>query len=266
MRIRHLLPHAQEPLLFAHRGLHRAHIENTLDAFLAARDAGVPGIELDVHLTADEKLVVFHDDRTGRIEAQLHEKTDGLAPAVPASLSTNRDPGPRNLVIEEATLAQIRQLAIGPIVPTLDDVFDALGSSVYYDIELKTRTRTSRGLEAQTAETIRRHGLLEYCVVSSFNPFALRHFRKAQPGIPLGIIWTTSHELYWFLRHGEGAVLGGADFLKPEWDIVMKHGWLLRLSGRPFIPWSVNDPQRARLLLEQGAAGIISDAADSIAR
>ena len=52
---------------FAHRGLHGDGIpENSLAAFRRACEAGY-GIELDVHLTADEKLVVFHDDTLSRM-------------------------------------------------------------------------------------------------------------------------------------------------------------------------------------------------------
>ena len=52
---------------YAHRGLHDAERpENTIPAFAAAAEAGY-GIELDVHLTADDQLVVFHDDTLKRV-------------------------------------------------------------------------------------------------------------------------------------------------------------------------------------------------------
>ena len=55
--------------LYAHRGLHdnaSEAPENSMAAFKKAVYAGY-GIELDVHLTSDEKLVVFHDDDLSRI-------------------------------------------------------------------------------------------------------------------------------------------------------------------------------------------------------
>ena len=52
---------------YAHRGLHNQDApENTLAAFIAAVDAGY-GMELDVQLTADGKLVVFHDNTLERL-------------------------------------------------------------------------------------------------------------------------------------------------------------------------------------------------------
>ena len=55
------------PLIIAHRGDVSNAPENTLSAFRSAYELGADGIELDVRLTRDEHLVVFHDrclDRT----------------------------------------------------------------------------------------------------------------------------------------------------------------------------------------------------------
>ena len=64
---------------FAHRGLHtedKSVPENSLEAFRQARDAGY-GIELDVQLSKDGELVVFHDDTLDRVcgvEGRVDEK------------------------------------------------------------------------------------------------------------------------------------------------------------------------------------------------
>lgn len=240
-----MLPDLPRPLLFAHRGLNRKFLENTISSFLAALDAGVPGIELDVHLTSDGKLVVFHDDSTGRIERRA-------CPEEPV----------RDIPLESSTLAELRRLSIGAQIPLLDELFEEFGSRAYYDIELKSRSASDTGLASKVAATIRAFGLEKRCVVSSFNPFALRHFRGAEPGIPIGIIWSRSRELYWFLRHGEGALIANVDFLKPEASLVPHLPLYLRLSGKPVIPWTVNDPEAARDLVARGVCGIISDEAD----
>ena len=125
-----LLPEAPRPLLFAHRGLHHKFLENTISAFQAAIDAGVPGIELDVHLAGDGNLIVFHDDTTGRIERRV-------CPDEPA----------RDLSVEDATLAALRSLPFGAQIPLLDELFEAFGDRVYYDIELKSRSASDTGLE-----------------------------------------------------------------------------------------------------------------------
>ncbi len=53
--------------IVAHRGLSGIERENTLPAFAAACNRDYYGIECDVHVTADKKYVVYHDDDTGRL-------------------------------------------------------------------------------------------------------------------------------------------------------------------------------------------------------
>ena len=54
------------PLIIAHRGDVTNAPENTIPAFQKSLELGADGIELDVRLTKDEKLVVFHDRRLER--------------------------------------------------------------------------------------------------------------------------------------------------------------------------------------------------------
>ena len=247
MSRRTLLPDFPRPLLFAHRGLNHKFLENTLDSFDAALKAGIPGIELDVHLTRDGQLPVFHDDTTGRIEKRV-------CPDTPA----------RDLSLEASTLPELRALPFGARISLLDELFSRLGNRVYYDIELKSRSASDSGLAAKVADTIRAHSLEKNCVISSFNPFALRHFRAAAPTIPTGIIYCDAKELYWFLRHGEGSVIAHTDFLKPEASLATRLPLYLRLSGKPVIPWTVNTPEATRNLIAHGVTGIISDVADEV--
>jgi Glycerophosphoryl diester phosphodiesterase len=146
----------------------------------------------------------------------------------------------------------------------LGELFEQLGGKAYFDIELKSRSTLDTGLTSKVAEEIRANRLERRCVVSSFNPFALRHFRHAEPNVPIGIIWSHSDELYWFLRHGEGALIANVDFLKPEASLAHALPWYLRIGGKPVIPWTVNDGVAARSLLDGGAAGVISDIADEV--
>ena len=59
------------PLLYAHRGLHgisptEVYAENTYEAFEHALRNEYDGIELDVHLTKDNEMIVIHDDTINR--------------------------------------------------------------------------------------------------------------------------------------------------------------------------------------------------------
>ena len=72
------------PLVIAHRGDVINAPENTLSAFRMALDAGGDGIELDVRLTSDEKLVVFHDRR-------LNRTSNGIGPVNHHTLNEIRE-------------------------------------------------------------------------------------------------------------------------------------------------------------------------------
>lgn len=65
--IQTILIDAKNTQLIAHRGLSGIERENTLAAFVAAGNRNYFGIETDVHVTADGKFILIHDDETGRV-------------------------------------------------------------------------------------------------------------------------------------------------------------------------------------------------------
>jgi glycerophosphoryl diester phosphodiesterase len=64
------------PLKIAHRGWHRDHLENTLEAFRAAYDAGCDMVEFDVQLSRDGVPVIFHDDDCKRLAGRADKVFD----------------------------------------------------------------------------------------------------------------------------------------------------------------------------------------------
>ena len=64
--------------MIAHRGVSGLELENTCAAFVAAGNRSYFGIETDVHVTADGKFIIIHDDSTGRVaeNAMIVEETD----------------------------------------------------------------------------------------------------------------------------------------------------------------------------------------------
>lgn len=253
-RRRGILEGREPPLLFAHRGLSAVAPENTMAAFRLAEMKGCPGIELDIHLSSDGKLVVFHDDTTAR--------------TAPDSVALSGSPA--GFRIDATPWETLRHLDVGswkgkdfsdqrPIL--LGELFSEFGDRIYYDIELKSRDREDHGLEKALARELALSGLSRVCVLSSFNPFALLRARAAMPEIPTGIIWCTSTELPWILRRGEGRWLGKADFIKPDHALISAGSrlfWNLTGSG-PVMPWTVDEPGEAARLLALGVRGLISN-------
>lgn len=256
-----IFPEAKRPIVFAHRGLSSIAPENTLAAFRLAREMGIPGVELDVHLTADGKLVVFHDHTTGRL---------GGAEGVPPG----KEAFGKGLDLEKSTFEELRKIDIGSWkdarysgerIFLLSELFEEFGDSFYYDIEMKSHERDAYGLEEATAKAIKEarggKGLMERCVLSSFNPFCVARARPLLPTVPRAIIWCVDDELPLALQYGLGSWIGHADFLKPESVKVQKTSsfrWR-RLAGKDILPWTIDDPAEARRVLELGCAGVISN-------
>jgi glycerophosphoryl diester phosphodiesterase len=199
-----LLEDGPRPLLFGHRGLSAAAPENTLAAFRLLVDNGIPGAELDVQLSRDRRLVVLHDFSLLR--------TTGCAAQV-----------------RKIDFSDIRALDAGSWfsprfraerVPLLEEVFEACGERLYYDIELKWDHREANGLEQEVLTCVRRHGLEKRCLLSSFNPYCVCRLRRLAPELPAAHIWANLPALPFLLRHGEASLVFPTPFTKPEADRI----------------------------------------------
>ena len=167
------LPRNAGPALFchyAHRGLHGDAIpENSLAAFRAAADAGY-GIELDIQRSSDGEVMVFHDDTLDRMTdvcGKLNEKT---AAELGALHLKTADGQPSDQTI-----------------PTLQEVLQTVDGRVPLLIELKGES-TDTAL-CPVADAILRgyHGA--FCV-ESFNPMLLYWYRKHNPSVLRGQLYT----------------------------------------------------------------------------
>lgn len=159
-----------KPVIFAHRGASLHAPENTLAAFLLAVEQGALAIELDVQLTADQEVVVFHDATLSRI-------TDGQGK------------------VSDFNLGELQRLDAGinfepafqnERIPTLADVFETLPDTIFINIELKNLIAPLDALPVKTAELIKKYQVQQRVLISSFNPIALQRFRRQIPEVPLG--------------------------------------------------------------------------------
>ncbi|HUW41632.1 MAG TPA: glycerophosphodiester phosphodiesterase [Rectinemataceae bacterium] len=254
-----ILPDAPRPLVFAHRGLSVRAPENTMAAFRLALAEGVPGIELDVRLSADNRPVVIHDRKTGRLAPEQGRSPSGFpVESTPWPILSRLDVG-----------LWKGERWRGERMPLLDEVFEEADGRVYFDIELKSPTIRAIPLAEAVLRSIaaaRKYSALgRRCIVSCFNPFTLAYFKAAAPRIPTAIIWSREFELPFFLRHGEGRWLGKVDCLKPERSLVDRsraRRWKAR--GWPYLAWTVDSPEEASRLARLGCDGIISNEADRL--
>lgn len=145
---------------FAHRGVHSDFPENSLPAFQSAVDLNL-AIELDVHLTKDEQVVVFHDDNLSRM--------------------TGSDEYIKFLTYDE--IKQYRLNNTDCIIPLLKDVFNIVKGKVPILIEIKTNNNMKK-LVPKLKQLIDDYKGVVF--IQSFNPFVLRRCYKVMPNILRG--------------------------------------------------------------------------------
>ncbi|MBN1689973.1 MAG: glycerophosphodiester phosphodiesterase [Dehalococcoidia bacterium] len=142
-------------VVIAHRGFHRDYPENTLEAFKAALDLGVDGVEFDVQETADGEFIVHHDeDISGRSIGSL-------------------------------SLADVAgcRVAGGYRVPTLQEALNILGKGLVLLVELKQ----VRSLEKFLA-ILRRYVDKAWTVLVSFDAALIERLAVLAPELPRAVI------------------------------------------------------------------------------
>ena len=137
-------------MIFAHRGASDSRLENTLPAFVHAIERGADGVELDVQLSRDGEVVVFHDDDLIRL-AGRHEKI----------ANTSWD-----------ALSQV-VLMRGAKIPRLSDLLAVWPTDRWLNVELKA------GGAQVGRETVRLLAGRPRVMLSSFDPRMLLAARAA---------------------------------------------------------------------------------------
>lgn len=148
----------------AHRGLHNQNEgvpENSLLSFEKAIEAGFP-IEIDIHLTKDEKIVVFHDENTKRM------------------CGTDRN-------IEESTLSELKELSLQNTdqkIPTLQECLEVVGGKVFLLIEFKAVGSNAAHLCRKANEILSEYEGKYF--IQSFYPQILHWYKKKRADVCRG--------------------------------------------------------------------------------
>jgi glycerophosphoryl diester phosphodiesterase len=154
----------KSPCIIGHRGAAGHMPENTIVSFRKAFELGVHGIELDVHLSADGHVVVFHDETLNRM-------TNGLG------------------AISNYTLADLKKLTIDKTheMPTLAEVFNECPNEILINIEIKD-ARATQAVVHLISEQIKSGRSDSNILVSSFDWNMLKLVRAMNFDIQLGVL------------------------------------------------------------------------------
>lgn len=250
------------PWLVAHRGGAGLWPENTLPAFDGAVHLGAACLELDVRLTRDGQVVVFHDPDTARIAGEpgaIEARTLAELSRLDAGFGFSPDGGQSH---------PFRGQGIG--VPTLEALLDR-----HPDVRLNVEAKSpDPALAEALVALVRRAGAVErVCLGSELDAQGLR-LRRLLPEachyLPRGA--ATRHVLA--ARAGLGRLLPADGWDCAELPVASR--WLrvatpgvvrhFHRRGMAVFFWTVDDEVEMRRLLALGADGIMTDRPDLLAR
>lgn len=244
------LPNGNDDMfvVIAHRGASAYAPENTHSSFKKAIEMNAEMIELDLVLTKDEVPVIIHDETLDR--------------------TTNGTGAPSDF-----TLAELKELDAGAWFdekfkgepfPTLEELLSYTKDKIAVNIEIKHEAVTDiaeRGIVDKALEVIKRVGVENQVIFSSFDYRVMEHLEKLAPEMPKAILYEESQA---------GDLLPSQLVEKYKVDAFncshrqLSDTWLKDLKDNqiPFFIYTVNDTNLMKSLIDMGAAGIFSDKPD----
>ena len=236
--------------VIAHRGFSGVAPENTLAAFRKAIDVGADMFELDVLLSKDGRVVVIHDDT-------LERTTDGEG------------------AVSARTLEELRALDAGSWfapefnrerIPTLEETLELAKDRILVNIEIKTEAVTDRaqgGIVDKTLELVRRLGMMDQIVISSFDPRALAHARELDPGVKTASLYDAERQEHLSPEEVMAEVASnGFNLSRKQVDESIVEA--CHRLGRPVAVYTVNEIPEMQRVLDLGADAIFTDYPDRL--
>jgi len=230
----------------AHRGFSSRYPENTMLAFERAIELGADGAEFDVQLSRDGIPVVFHDESLTRITGD-------------------------DRLIKDLTLAELKEFDISyrfqgkcPVqrIPTLEEYFTLVQNRDFLSIlEFKTAIFEYDGIEQKVIDMIRRFGLSERIVLSSFNHYTLLRCKAIAPELPCGILYECR-----IAEPQNYCNTLGMQYLHPDYRFLSDEELAkYERAGVKTSPWTVDGDEEIRYLLrQQNIFAIMSNKPDRV--
>lgn len=265
--------------VIAHRGASGHAPESTISAYELAHEWGVDYLELDVQITSDGELVVFHDDtieRTSDGEGAINDYTLEELKALDTGTWFNEEHSDNADTAFE-----------GAQMLTLDELFERFGHDARYYIETKS-PQLNPGLEEALVATLEEHDMIEsgHVLVQSFEQDSLLKVHELNADVPLiQLVWYHPSEedntrlVEWtgvtpgpeeitdadFQAVAEYAVGIGTNYMY-EQQVVIDESFIRQAqeNGLPVHIYTVNEPEEMERLIEWGVDGLFTDYADRL--
>ena len=214
-------------LVIAHRGASARELDNSIEAFSKAIDAGADMVEFDVRRTADDALIAFHDSAVGRVP------------------------------VGHMTRAELAE-RVGYVPPLVDEVLELTAGRIGLDVELKEDGYVDRVVKA----VVDRHGAGKDVVITSFHDEVVRQVKSNGHDLQAGLLLGRTHVATFFPV--TRARRSRADFVALH-HLLVARGLLRRAhaAGYASLVWTVNDDRLLRALLDdERVLGVVTDVPD----
>ncbi|HEX3008060.1 MAG TPA: glycerophosphodiester phosphodiesterase family protein, partial [Bacteroidales bacterium] len=225
--------------IIAHRGASFHAPENTIASAKLGWDHQADAVEIDIHLSADKKIIVMHDSNTKRTTGEDLKIAD-----TPSDKLRTLDAG--NWKSESYK---------GEKVPFLSEILNAIPKGKQLVIEIKS----NKELVPILKEEIEKSGKLKQCIIISFDFDALVEAKKALPKIPSYYLSSKikAEEIAdWSTRLKEAKV----DGLNLNWSsITPELAQQCIKYNIPLLAWTIDDPEVAKKLIALGVTGVTTN-------
>lgn len=231
-------------LIIAHRGFSALAPENTIISFQKAIRAEADLVEMDLRLSRDREVMVFHD-------RDLDRNTDGRGP------------------VAGKTLVELKQFDAGirfsdqfkgQRIPTLAEVLDLFSltpTGLYLELKLDRGREDERSdLVSQTLRVLADTAFPNRLVLASFDLPAVRLVQKLRPDLETGLIFRD--EAVW--GEMERGALNGLEVLSARWNIVtVGRVAAARQAGKEVWAWTVDRPEELARVRAAGVDGVATN-------
>lgn len=234
--------------VIAHRGASAYYPENTIPSFEGAIAMGADMVELDVQLTADKEVVVFHDEKISRC-------TNGRGR------------------IADYDLASLKKLDAGGWfdrkfrntgIPDLTEVLAVCKNRIAVNIEIKTEAvgnAIAGGIEEKCLTIVEQSGMKKHVVFSSFDPRAITRLKQIDPTVPVAVLF--EKKLYGSRLPSDITGSLNADAFNCSAS-ELNQKWMvdLRANNIPVNIYTVNHEKKMTQYLNMGVNGMFTNKPD----
>ncbi len=226
-------------MIIAHRGASSIAPENTIAAVKKAFELNADGIEIDVQMSKDGELFVFHDWTLERIAGDK-------------SLISDK----KSVDIKKVDAGKwFSEKYIGEKIPLLKELLAAVPAGKLINIEIKKTAVDERDIESKVVKCVSDAGWLDNVIFSSFNHTCIAKVDKIDSKLKKALItYSVSPEPMDYFKSFNCYSIHPVYYYTNQKLINLLHSNKIKIY-----PWVVDEPKYAKMLTDMGCDGIITN-------